>query len=167
MPAWLGYPSQAAYATGASGITGTRFFIAAIAAQLVLSIIFALGSLVVVFVLKRWLRHDWALAGILTLFFATSMVLNEAPLVITFTLPVIIPSLLVFVPLRLGLLTSATNLFIFVLCNNSPMTLDTTAWYFGTGLAAALIVVGLSVFGFRISQGSRRLLHPITRPDNP
>jgi serine/threonine-protein kinase len=165
MPAWLGYPSGAAYPAGAIGITGTRFFIAAIASRLILSIISALGSLVVVFVLKRWLRHDWALAGILTLFFPTSMVLNEAPLVATFTLPVIIPSLLVFVPLRLGLLTSATNLFIFLLCNTSPMTLDTTAWYFGTGLAAALIVVGLSVYGFRISQGSRRLLHPITGSD--
>jgi hypothetical protein len=45
--------------------------------------------------------------------------------------------------------------------NTSPITFDTTAWYFPAGLVTALFVVALSFVAFRISLGGRQLLKEI------
>jgi hypothetical protein len=38
------------------------------------------------------------------------------------------------------------------------LTLNTSAWYFGSGFAAFLMVLAITFYGFRISLGSRPLL---------
>ena len=39
----------------------------------------------------------------------------------------------------------------------TPLTTDTSAWYFGWGLAGAAVVLGLGVYGFVTAVGGQRL----------
>jgi hypothetical protein len=47
-----------------------------------------------------------------------------------------------------------------VLFNTVPATLDTSAWYFGTGLGALAVLAVIVLYAFRTSLGGRPLLAP-------
>lgn len=54
----------------------------------------------------------------------------------------------------LGNLVAATCL---VWLGGTPLTTDTSAWYFGWGLAGAAVVLALGVYGFVTAVGGQRL----------
>jgi serine/threonine-protein kinase len=58
---------------------------------------------------------------------------------------------------RLGLLAAASYMFVVNLLPMAPLTTDLSAWYAPQGIVAALLVVGLAVYGFVVSVGAKRL----------
>ena len=58
---------------------------------------------------------------------------------------------------RFGLLATVAALFTWILLSLAPLTADLSAWYARQGVAAALVVIGLAVYGFVVSVGAKRL----------
>jgi len=145
------------YGAPAEAVMGTRFLVATILTRVGGSASIALGALVLFFLLKKLFRWDWAVLGVVGLVCSALLVFSQAPWPAVVGVPLFVV-LILFVPLRLGLLTSAVTMFVFVInVPVVPMTLDTSAWYFTTGLATALMVLAISLFGFRVAIGNRSL----------
>ena len=73
----------------------------------------------------------------------------------------IIALVFLFLSVRFGLLAMAVGVYMIVILFASPMTVNTSAWYFPVGLATFLFIVALSVGAFRISLGGHRLLKEV------
>jgi hypothetical protein len=58
---------------------------------------------------------------------------------------------------RFGLLATVAALFTMIGWTLAPLTTDLSAWYARQGVAAALVVIGLAVYGFVVSVGAKRL----------
>jgi serine/threonine-protein kinase len=58
---------------------------------------------------------------------------------------------------RFGLLATMSMWFALMVLNWTPLTTDLSAWYAPQGVVAALVVVGLAVYGFVVSVGVKRL----------
>jgi hypothetical protein len=57
---------------------------------------------------------------------------------------------------RFGLLATVSALFTLIVWSLAPLTTDLSAWYARQGVAAALVVIGLAVYGFVVSVGAKR-----------
>src|SRR5262249_962390 len=58
---------------------------------------------------------------------------------------------------RFGLLATMSAWFAWMVWSVAPLTTDLSAWYARQGVAAALVVIGLAVYGFVVSGGAKRL----------
>jgi serine/threonine-protein kinase len=58
---------------------------------------------------------------------------------------------------RFGLLATVSALFTAIVWSLAPLTTDLSAWYARQGAVAALVVIGLAVYGFVVSVGAKRL----------
>lgn len=63
-----------------------------------------------------------------------------------------------FLIFRFGLLALSACAYAMLLLRNLPITADSTAFYFGRGLIATLILLALATYGFVASLGGKRLL---------
>jgi hypothetical protein len=132
-----------------SGVFGGLAFIMLVA---------TLGFLLFVFLLRFAVRNDWlAIIIVAVLFTTTNTLANQLPWTMW---PIVLAGniLVLFVLVRFGLvafLSGALPLVLFLWV--APMVLQTSAWYFGYGAAAILIVAALTFYGFHTSLGGRRL----------
>ena len=159
MPAWLGYPEAEPMSALPSGSVGIRSFVSTLL-NLPVVIVLALGFLVLFFLLRRLLRRDWIVTGAVALILSLISWLAGAPLPVVLLVGPMIASIVVYVPMRFGLLALVTTLFFIPLLDTRPLTLDTSAWYFGVSLATLLFILAVNLAAFRISLGGRRLLSP-------
>jgi serine/threonine-protein kinase len=58
---------------------------------------------------------------------------------------------------QFGLLATVAALFSMIGWSLAPLTTDLSAWYARQGVAAALVVIGLAMYGFVVSVGAKRL----------
>ncbi len=77
-----------------------------------------------------------------------------------FALIVVVAALATFV--RFGLLPLAVAGMPLFFLRTVPLTLDTSAWYFGRSLFCLLLVAAMAFYGFVVSLGGKRLLPEIT-----
>jgi hypothetical protein len=77
------------------------------------------------------------------------------PLLIVFALA--LGAIYVFVAARFGMLALTVAQFVFFMCEFYPYTTNFSAWYAGTTIFAALVVVALAVFGFYTSLAGQPL----------
>ena len=63
----------------------------------------------------------------------------------------------VAVLMRFGLLASMVMLGVMRLIHNSPITLDLSAWYVGSGFAGLFVLLLLLAYGFKTSLDGRRV----------
>jgi hypothetical protein len=59
---------------------------------------------------------------------------------------------------RFGLLAVVIEMFVTQLLMRFPLTLDPSRWYFGHGMLAVAIVLGLAIYGFHTSLGGQKAL---------
>ncbi|HMF10643.1 MAG TPA: serine/threonine-protein kinase [Thermoanaerobaculia bacterium] len=158
--AWFGYPEAQPVATIPAGIFGPASFVALLVENVGYAVIIALGFMVAFFLSRRLLRKDWVVVLVvgsvlgLLAFFVTG---SWAALAI-YPLQAL---LLFFLSVRFGLLAMAAGVYIALIIFTSPMTANTSAWYFMTGLVSFLFIVALSLVAFRISLGGHRLLKEV------
>ena len=122
-----------------------------------LTIIFAL------FVLRSRFKNYWAALTILGLLITLAGLGNEN--VVAETIAAVISAILIVVAARFGLLAAIVSLT----CNNIlidfPIGSDPGHWYFFRGLLPVLLVLGVALYGFRVSLGSRPVFAALTADD--
>ncbi len=127
----------------------------------IITVIFVVGSLVLVFLLRLLLRRDW-LAIIAAGFLA--VLANPASHQHPWTvgpLALLGYTLIFFVLVRFGLVAVLSGALVLIVLNSGAMTtmaFQTSAWYSGYAWTSLLIVAILTIYGFHTSLGGRRLL---------
>jgi serine/threonine-protein kinase len=108
------------------------------------------------FVLHLVLRRQWLSWGAYVLF-VTAQFSGVEPSPERVARALVTALILAVVVGRFGLLATMSALFASMVCYVAPLTTDLSAWYARQGVAAALLVVGLAVYGFVVSVGAKRL----------
>ena len=155
LPSWFGFPEPAPPTFFLDSLHGMRSTIAALSSLPLLAIGSSFWALFLLFFLRVLLRHDALAAGLWVLVLSVGDVL---PSVAAFAVgPVVLAMNLVslLVLLRLGFLPFVVTQTVLWLFKKSPMTFDTSAWYFGVGFTGLLVLVALALYGFRTSLGGR------------
>ena len=151
---------------GLSSALGTRQWFAAHAAIMEASLLFGLLVFFSICGLRRLVKKDIP-AAILA---ALLLLLSNVGI---FTLPdwkvkVIIYvgmySVLLFVLLRLGLVATMAAIFFIDATNLITLGTDWTTWYTPAGLASFLLLLGIAIFAFWRSLGTRELFSPEAAP---
>ncbi len=117
----------------------------------------SIGALSMMFLMGKLTRRKWIAATTAGLFWT---VLNISGYNYSLEVPVALVSgaIAAYAIGRLGLLaTFSMFASIFVLWS-TPFSLDFGRWYAGRGACVLLVVVGMAVYGMRVSLGSQRLL---------
>jgi serine/threonine-protein kinase len=120
-------------------------------------IIFALGFLLFVLLLRTLLKRDWLAITIAAVALTSLTYNNQNPAI---TVPVLLAAsiLVFFVLVRFGFVALFSGIAAFLLFGFAPIAVQTSAWYSGYGVAALLMVAALTIYGFHTSLGSRRVL---------
>lgn len=139
-------------------LMGVRAFLTNLLGEATGGSMFALGCFFLVFLLRVLLRKGWlAAAAFVALFTGLKMLESTYPAV---ELPVYAATyaVVVAVLLRFGLVPLIVAAVVVDTLLGQPLTIDASAWFFGTSLAAMLFVFGLAAFGFRAATAGRTLL---------
>ena len=156
-PSWFGYPGTRPLLIPVNHFAGTSSFIANLLENdLGFGILLSFAFLFLFFLLRILLRRNWAAAAVWALFLSTEILTSEAKWI---DAPVALISavLILFVLMRFGLLALIAGLVSAQILLDYPITYQTSAWYAGAGYAAVLVLLVISLYGFRISLGGRRL----------
>jgi hypothetical protein len=164
LPAWFNLAGQ----TPIDGDKLSMFAAPQCAGYLILNIvggIFAgLTLIFALFVLRSRLKNYWLALAILTFLITLTSLGNEN--VIAETIAAVVSSiLLVTVTARFGLLAAIVTFTCNSLFIDFPIGSDPGHWYFFRGLIPVLLVLGLALYGFRTSLGSRPVFAALTAED--
>ena len=107
-------------------------------------------------ILRLIFRRTWIAATILILAQLFTRMPDEGAW--AFAVVFLVAALLyLWLLLRVGFLSVAVGISVYRLIDNSPMTYDTSVWYFGATLLALSMVLGLTLYGFRVSLAGQPL----------
>jgi len=141
-----------------STLLGTRQLIAAGLQTVTGSLFDAIFFFFLLFIAIVILRRQWlAAAGfvvLITLIFSISTVYPW----VDYPINLLIAALYAFILLRFGLLTLVFAEIVSTALLGVPRTLDFSSWYAWTGMIPLIVVALITIYGFRISLGGRRLL---------
>jgi len=121
---------------------------------------FGLLIFLTIFGLRRLLRNDILAALTAALLFTLMQgdVSSAQERLLTMALYVLVYGALAFVLLRSGLVATISTLFFADSGNSVMLGADWNTWYAPAGLASLLLLMGIAVFAFRQSLGTRDLL---------
>jgi serine/threonine-protein kinase len=120
------------------------------------SIASAMFTFMVAFVLNLILRKPWlSWSAFVLLLTAQSSAGEPSPERVALNLAVAL--VLALMVGRYGLLATVSMWFAWNVLRLAPLTTDLSAWYAPQGVVAALVIVGLAVYGFVMSVGAKRL----------
>jgi hypothetical protein len=148
---------------------GGRFALGEIFSTLLVPLAFGLLLVAVFMVFRIVLRRTWIAAIAYGSFFAVFIafqwlavtggeVSHEVVYYLAIYAAVITAVINVILLIRFGLLA----LIAYILCDtasqvNFPLTIDTSAPYFASGLVGPLLILGLAIYAFRVSLAGRPL----------
>jgi len=155
-PAWFGHPAALEF-TEVVPPMGTREFLAGLSFRLLVVIAGGLASVLVLFIMRVLLRKDLAAAAVLAVLSALLTGPRTSYIWLDVAAGLLAASLAVFVLFRIGLVAFSALALVDQFFIQFPITLQTSAWYFGLGLAALFIIAGIAVYGFRVSLAGSRL----------
>lgn len=156
-PAWFGRPPLApglnATTLSAPWHVAYYFFLSP-----PLALAHSLVALFLLYVLHAVVKRTWAarLLFFLALFVPAVSALREDPLVASVALGIYV-AVWVALLVRFGLLSSSVFVFTFVVLENTPLTLDWSAWYAGRAYAVLAFFVALLLAAFYTSLGGKAL----------
>jgi hypothetical protein len=113
--------------------------------------------LILFLLLRLTLRKQWAaIVAFVVLFVVVATLGSETPLIdgLYFTL---VAATILFVLLRLGLLTLVSAFLFVQLANLAPLIGEFPAWYAETAVAGAIAIAALAIYSFYISLAGRPL----------
>jgi serine/threonine-protein kinase len=157
----LGLPQMPPQVPAMEALEGTRQMLVLVA-QLVFGAMF--NALWIVFGLvavNLIVRRLWITAMVMTLFLGlTSLgqVLEAPPIWLSALFSLLTVGSIVVITLRFGLLSTAALFFVIFAMAIVPITLDTSRWFFPTGVTLLLLVAALSIYGFYASRGGEPIL---------
>jgi len=137
---------------------GVRYLIAVgFLHTLIVTILVALASLFLFFLLRILTRRQWLAAGIFILLPIVMNVSGASNPVITLVFSSLFFSLSAIALLRFGLLTMAIGGFVNELLESAAITTDFSAWYATSSFIVLAAVLALSAFAFHTSLGGQKL----------
>ncbi len=141
---------------GMNGLDGIRYLVSSFFAHWAGGVTFALGSFLLIFLLRLILRRDW-LAGIgfVGLFVLIKGLASYQTWV--FPILVLIYGVFALLLLRYGIVPLVVAIFVADFLLLAPITLDFSAWYITTSLLALLAVLAVAVYSFRCTVAGKRL----------
>jgi Protein kinase domain len=151
----LGAPPPQPFVSEPRLLLGTRKVVAETVSTLSDVVTLGLGFLFLVFLLRMLLRREWAVAAALVVIFGLGQVLQSDVPVAAAVRVIIVFSGLALVLMRFGLVAAIATIYFSFLIESFPFTTDASAWYFGVGLFAAVLMAAIAITAFRISLGSR------------
>ena len=133
---------------------GTRTALARISSLPVLALFFSLASLFLLLMLRVLLRRE-RLAAVLFIVIATvaESAYSDSPL--TWTYIALTWGATYFLLKRFGLLGTVASITFGTLLLQFPITPQLSAWYSGTGLAGAVLLLAFAAYAFHTSLGGR------------
>jgi serine/threonine-protein kinase len=159
LPAWFNVPGKVPmfYNEDAMSLRGMGGLIGQLLEQPLFAIWVGEGILFMVFLVAVVVRRRGAaiaIGGLVVLLtgFPRENVAVELPFVI---LDMVVLMVLLS---RFGLLAVVIEMFVTQLLMRFPLTLDPSRWYFGHGMLAVAIVLGLAIYGFHTSLGGQKAL---------
>jgi serine/threonine-protein kinase len=158
VPSMLGYAEPTPFIPDWNFLNSTRSSVAAMIGLSITGIVLALGRLLMLFLLRVLLRHDWAAAIAFAVTLGLGLAARASLVPPNIPLGLLFGFVVVVVLLRVGLLASMLASIVFTLLDLSPMTLQTASWYFSTGFVVFLVVLAMSAYGFRTAVSGRPLL---------
>jgi serine/threonine-protein kinase len=154
---WSSPEQFVVYGANLRAALGTTAFIGQLAYFLTFNVVIGLAELFLFLFLRSVLRRDLLAGLVWVLLVAPSIAgLGLGPLVAI--AGALSAALLLFVPMRFGLVALTTGSIVFWIIHFVPFTFD-AAWYAGYGYAALVMIAALAVYGFRTSLGGRPLLN--------
>jgi serine/threonine protein kinase len=138
-------------------LLGTRHWIASYTVTLRDGLIFGLLEFFAIFGLRQILKKDWiaALAAALLFTAGQDELFTDANWQRTAAMYVVLYSILMFMLLRVGLVTTISAIFFLNALNRVCLGLDLTTWWAPYGLAGVCLILGLASYAFWRSMGSR------------
>lgn len=133
-------------------LLGPRFALAEMLSVAFNAVLSGLGFFFILLLVRMALRRDWmAIAFVFVVGVALNVIgasESGSPLILMVITMAVIWSTIVFVTLRFGLLAGIVSIFSANFLLLSPVTLDSTDFYFGPFLFAVGCVLALVVYGF-------------------
>lgn len=146
--------------TGLDPLTGTRAWVGSFPRILSESVRVGLIGFFALFLLRRVLRKDWVAAIIAALLFAMleSNVTNGNNWQMRYAMYACLHTALIFVVLRVGVVAAISTIVFGNLWGETILGTDWSSWYMPYGFATLLVVLGVSIFAFWKTLGSRDLI---------
>jgi serine/threonine-protein kinase len=101
--------------------------------------------------IRMLVRREWATFAVTTALFAPLAAQGQIEtgwLTLDLLFGVVLAGLVLAVILRFGLVAGAVTFFVHLLTKDLPLTLDTSAFYFGTSVFVMAVVMAVAVLGF-------------------
>jgi serine/threonine protein kinase len=117
----------------------------------------ALFFFFLIFVLRVLLRNQWVAAAAFALLFSSLNFLGASHPVVNGITSLLALGLFAFSVLRWGLLTLAVGIYVAGVLGNSQVTVQSSAWYFGSTVFMLGSVLALTAWAFHTSIAGRRL----------
>jgi serine/threonine-protein kinase len=153
---WLSLPDEP-LARSLQALTGVRHALAAIVVNFTDSLLFPIGWLLLLLLLRALVRNQWLAAVIaasaLSLAFAAGG--TYPPLYYFFVFVAFLAFLVVL--LRYGILASFFGMVFMYIGSKVALTADPSSWYAGRSLFTLLVMAGIAVYAFYISLAGRQL----------
>ena len=115
----------------------------------------ALFFFLLILILRALLRNMWLAGAVFALLWSAASMGNHPAVNVPISAAVF--GLLALFMLRRGLLAVAVGLFVALLLETAPVTLQTQAWYFSSEVFMVGIIVVLVGWGFRTATAGRAL----------
>jgi hypothetical protein len=137
-------------------LLGTRQWVAAYALNLQETLIFGLLEYFAIFGLRVWLKKDWLAAIAASLFFALNQ--NDFAHKLDWeavAIYLVLYTILMFVLLRVGLVTTISAMFFLNALNRLCLGSDWKAWWAPSGFATIVLLISMASYAFWRSVGAR------------
>lgn len=163
LPRWMGASYQAIPDVPdafAFGVAGTSAFGQMFINQLTAAIVQSFMVVFVLLFLSLLLRRDWvgiAVGSLILIALFVSPEIARAHWIGLVSIAVYVIAF-IFCALRFGPLALISTFFVFHIWVFYPITTDFTAWYAGSFILIAAIVLAIAVYGFYVSLGGQKVL---------
>jgi len=129
-------------------VASARETLAYAIAMPVATVVWTLGLVFFLVLVRRWVRSEWLAAAIVIALFSLNFVAFEIPFLLGGAFYV---AATVFVAIRFGLLAALVADLLFNGLHEFLRTGDPSAWYFYTTPIAVAVVLGLAMWGYRMA----------------
>jgi hypothetical protein len=156
LPYWWNVPGLTPVLASPESLGGPNRFLSVGLGQLLGSLLFAFVALSLLFLGRLFLRRQW-LAVAVTAVLMTILILGDLGENFLVSLPftVAIAALSLIVLIRFGFLGLCVFMWVSLLLQSFPVTLDFSRWYIGRSILLLLVLVALAAYGFRAALAGR------------
>jgi serine/threonine-protein kinase len=148
-----GLPSPA----GIGVASGMRYLAASFVSNIGGGVTFAFGSFLLLFVLRWILRKEWLAGAVFVGILMLLQSLDRSEGLWMVGVMALVYTVYVVLLLRYGIVPLVASIFTADFLLAAPLTLDFSAWYIATSLAALAGVLAVAVYGFRCTVAGKRL----------